>query len=50
MPASHWLIEDYYDLNRALRKAATLFRDDDDDGKLSPDEASEGKELAEGQL
>ncbi len=38
------------DLNRALRKAATLFRDDDDDGKLSPDEASEGKELAEGQL
>jgi hypothetical protein len=35
-------------LEQALREAARLFRDDDDDGTLSDTEAAEGKEIAEG--
>jgi hypothetical protein len=43
-------VERLNQLNKALRQAATLFRDGNDDGKLTPDESSDGKELAEGQL
>jgi hypothetical protein len=37
-------------LDKALRSAATLFRDEDEDGELGEDESAPGKEIAEGQL